>query len=227
MPNWNDDRFPPGRQSGINEYSPDSVELNKRHKSKYEDLFSAIERFISEFENREREVPLVNILRGEKELEGEVIRQAPERFMEDYLIWEVLEILGYEYTPRPVEARNRTEEIPDFRIDNVTDDYCLVGENKKLNQFESAEEDLESYLELVTRAVGGIATDGITWKLYIGQEDVKISIEESVRKVVNERVHSSKLRYDEEKVEFQLKKFIDIFSKRSVDRYVEEFLSIS
>lgn len=128
------------------------------------DLRDVVEGFLDELSTRN--VPanrLEEILEDDAEFEGSDIRQFPERFVEDHLIWPVLNVLGYAVTPRPDSPGGHREEYPDFRVDNLPAN--VIGENKSTNDIENAKSELLDYLDN-TRCEYGIATDGIQWGVY-------------------------------------------------------------
>lgn len=96
-------------------------------------------------------------------LQSENLGQLPERCVEDALIWPTLETLGFEFTPRPYYPVGDDDERPDFRVDNLAD--VVIGENKSLNGFSDAKDDIEEYLDS-QRYEYGIATDGLRWGMY-------------------------------------------------------------
>ncbi len=106
---------------------------------------------------------LDEIVEDNDTLESENISQLPERCVEDALIWPTLETLGFQVTPRPYYPVGDDDERPDFRVDNLSE--TVIGENKSLNRFEAAKDDIESYLDS-QRYEYGIATDGFRWGLY-------------------------------------------------------------
>jgi hypothetical protein len=106
---------------------------------------------------------LEEIIEGDAELTGDDLDQQPERFVEDHLIWPILDVLGYEITPRPTSPVGNVEEFPDFRIDNLS--ASVVGENKSLNDAATARAELLVYLDSATHEYG-LATDGYEWGVY-------------------------------------------------------------
>jgi hypothetical protein len=94
--------------------------------------------------------------------------QLPERCVEDALIWPTLETLGFEYTPRPYYPVGDADEQPDFSIDNLS--KTVIGENKSVNRFSTARDDIEAYLD-TQRYEYGIATDGLRWGMYAIETD--------------------------------------------------------
>ncbi|MCO8245358.1 hypothetical protein [Haladaptatus sp. AB643] len=132
------------------------------------DAVSALQETVDAFlgELDERNIPpnrLGEIIEGKEEFNGTDIRQFPERFVEDHLIWPVLNILGYEVIPRPNSPAGGDDEYPDFRVDNLPAN--VIGENKAVNDIDTAKTELLSYLDSA-RHEYGIATDGFEWGLY-------------------------------------------------------------
>lgn len=89
--------------------------------------------------------------------------QLPERCVEDALIWPTLDTLGFEYTPQPYYPVGDDNEQPDFSIDNLSE--TVIGENKSVNRFSTARDDIEVYLD-TQRYEYGIATDDLRWGMY-------------------------------------------------------------
>lgn len=128
------------------------------------DLRTVVEDFLDELADRDLSADrLGEIIEGDGEFDGADLRQFPERFVEDYLIWPVLDVLGYAVTPRPDSPGQSREEYPDFRVDNLPAN--VIGENKSVNDVETAQTDLLHYLDN-TRYEYGIATDGFEWGVY-------------------------------------------------------------
>jgi hypothetical protein len=107
-------------------------------------------------------------------LESKNLGQRPERCVEDALIWPILETLGFEYTPRPYYPVADNSEEPDFSIDNLSEE--VIGENKSLNRFSVANDEMEVYLD-TPRYEYGIATDGLQWGIYAIETDNRGQIE--------------------------------------------------
>ncbi|WP_317176020.1 hypothetical protein [Halomontanus rarus] len=125
------------------------------------DLRAVIEDFLDELADRNLSADrLGETIEGNAEFEGADLRQFPERFVEDHLIWPVLDVLGYAVTPRPDSPGQSREEYPDFRVDNLP--ARVIGENKAINDIETAKTELLDYLDN-TRYEYGIATDGFRW----------------------------------------------------------------
>ncbi|WP_135851101.1 hypothetical protein [Halorussus salinus] len=128
------------------------------------DLGTVVEDFLDELADRNLSADrLGEIVEGNAEFEGADLRQFPERFVEDHLIWPVLDVLGYAVTPRPDSPGQSREEYPDFRVDNLP--AQVIGENKSVNDIETAKTELLDYLDN-TRYEYGIATDGFRWGVY-------------------------------------------------------------
>jgi hypothetical protein len=129
------------------------------------DLFTCIEAFLDEFEDRKIDTErLTAVIENGDKLRGADIGQQPERFVEDHLIFPVLDALGYEFTPRPNSTSIGDEdEYPDFRVDNLTE--SVIGENKSINDAATAKTELRSYLNAEQHEYG-FATDGFEWGVY-------------------------------------------------------------
>jgi hypothetical protein len=129
------------------------------------DLFACVEAFLDEFERRDVSTErLTAVIEDGDELHGSDIGQQPERFVEDYLVFPVLDALGYEVTPRPNSvAVGDKDEYPDFRVDNLSE--SVIGENKSVNDTATARTELRSYLNAEQHEYG-FATDGLEWGVY-------------------------------------------------------------
>jgi hypothetical protein len=141
-----------------------------RHCPVEQRVFRRLERFADAFEERTAPGHLLEVLEDESaSLDGTKLGQEPERFVEDNLVWEVLEALYYEPLPRPQNAARFTQSTPDFTVTNLDFgfDFLVFGEVKPLNDFESAKEDMMNYLqEDLEKHVVAFATDGLTWEVY-------------------------------------------------------------
>ncbi|MDL0138807.1 hypothetical protein PNP85_04720 [Halobacterium salinarum] len=111
---------------------------------------------------------LSEIVEADGTLQSRNLGQTPERCVEDALIWPILETLGYEYTPQPYYPVGDSDEQPDFRIDNLSE--TVIGENKSVNNFETAQGDIEGYLDS-RRYEYGLSTDGFRWGMYAIETD--------------------------------------------------------
>ena len=111
---------------------------------------------------------LDQIVEADGTLQSGNLGQTPERCVEDALIWPILETLGYEYTPRPYYPVGDGDEQPDFCINNLS--KTVIGENKSVNNFETAQSDMEGYLDS-PRYEYGLSTDGFRWGVYAIETD--------------------------------------------------------
>ncbi|WP_152420016.1 hypothetical protein [Haloferax prahovense] len=135
-------------------------------------VLSVLEQFVDEFGIRECPSQVEYVVSG-RYLDSSEIGQLPERFIEDHLVWPLLNVLGYEYLPQPVGYPRWGNEVPDFAITNfeTTDEFAFIGEVKPPNNISNARVQVKSYLKkdlgLNTLA---IATDGLNWELYFRHE---------------------------------------------------------
>ena len=123
---------------------------------------------LNTLDNRMADPRLDEIVENGGTLQSANLGQLPERCVEDALIWPTLETLGFEYTPRPYYPVGADDEQPDFSIDNLSE--TVIGENKSVNRFGTARDDIESYLD-TKRYEYGIATDGLRWGMYAIETD--------------------------------------------------------
>ncbi|WP_276259004.1 hypothetical protein [Haloglomus litoreum] len=148
----------------------------------------AVQDFVQEVRRRKAISDIKTIVdNSSKHFNGGYVEQAPEYFTEKYLIEPVLERLGLEPWPRPVDLVKDERNRPDYRIDGVVENCLVIAESKALNrerQHSKATEDMRTYLNdqtflktLRNREVRysiGIATDGLEWRLIArdAEEDV-------------------------------------------------------
>lgn len=150
-------QMPGDSDSSLDEHSP--VALN---------VLDAVETFADAFSDRAIPGHLNAVVRDGKYLRAKHVGQKPERFVEEQLIWPLLDRLTYEYRPQPHGYPKFTRNFPDFAVLNFECgiDCAVIGEVKTLNKFEYAEDNIREYLgrDLEEPTVG-IATDGVRWKL--------------------------------------------------------------
>ncbi|SEP28745.1 N-6 DNA Methylase [Halorientalis persicus] len=104
-------------------------------------------------------------LRGDKKLSSADVGQRPETFTENHLIYELLEALGLEYEEQPYGKAGDRVVWPDFEITNLS--VNVIGENKPINNVESADSEIKDYLDRKSiDADYGITTDGLEWTIY-------------------------------------------------------------
>lgn len=85
-------------------------------------LLHDIEAFIDEIGRRSCTAHLQAVTSDGKFLKGRKLGQEPERFVEDYLIFPILETLGHSVLARPVQYAPRWTHgrgIPDFSLTTI------------------------------------------------------------------------------------------------------------
>lgn len=151
-------------------------------------LLKDIEAFIDEVGARGCTAHLESVTSDGKYLKGSKLGQPPERFMEDHLIFPVLQTLGHSVRPRPIQYApkwNHGRGIPDFALTTIAPDTAkehgvrLFGEAKPPNKLEYAKEDVKEYLQkdLDFHALV-ILTDGVEWELWIRQRHETLQFNE-------------------------------------------------
>lgn len=190
---------------------------------------NAIESFVGTLYDRlDDPQQFERVLRGEEYITNEDIRQQPEDFTEDELIWVLLSALDLERNVRPYGEAGGEGEWPDFEVTNLSDP--ILGESKSLNKVEEADDDITDYLD--SKSLGpdwGIATDGFTWALYkIEQTGDTTSFPELERIELREVFQNIARRNylggnpDEDLINERVKDFVDIFSKDGFDTVLTE-----
>jgi len=156
----------PDRKTTLNDHSA----LSNR-------LLRNLEEFIDAVGDRNCTTHFESVTTDGKYLKGNDLGQKPERFVEEHLIFPVIESLGHSFRRQPVQYAPRWSHgrgIPDFSLTTIPTttakdfDLRLFGESKTPNKLEYARGDVEEYLkkDLDFHAVA-LLTDGITWEMWI------------------------------------------------------------
>ncbi len=131
-------------------------------------VLSILEHFADEFAKRGAPTHFEQIATNEVSIQGKKIGQEPERFVEEHLIWPILEAFGYEYWPQPYYYPRWDRLTPDFGIRNFDSkvDCTVFGEVKTPNNVNEAQENITEYLnsDCAEPAIA-FATDGIFWRV--------------------------------------------------------------
>jgi len=167
---------------------------------------------------------LEDLLSGDREItsrdlgldDSEFAGYAPERWVENHLIDDILDAFGFNWEPQPY---GRDDDRPDFEVRGL--EVSMMGENKSLNKIKKAEEDMEAYLR--NKAIGpdhGIATDGFEWtvmKIELGgdfAEYPRIKDRLSLRKIIHQ-IASDKgyisSEPDDVEIDEEITEFVNIF----------------
>lgn len=148
-----------------------------------EGVLQTIRQFVTDFGSRADLHSLRQIVDGDEEFLGGIVRQNPERYTEDNLIRPLLETLGYEnIISQPADLVKDERSTPDFKVNGVAPSCTCIVEAKRLGRFDPSHEqnqinqELSAYLDenaltkykrdLDTTYLMGIGTDGLTWVLY-------------------------------------------------------------
>lgn len=125
-----------------------------------------VEDFLNTLLEEKSEHFVRNLIINRDSFESRDFDQTPEAFTEQFLIYELLDSLGFRYKKQSAAFGGSGEHYPDFRLKD-TDDIGVIGENKPVNEWNEAPPQVDHYLD--KKSVGaeyGIATDGIVWSLH-------------------------------------------------------------
>lgn len=189
-------------------------------------VIRSIERFATEFDRRVPREHANEVLYSSVALKGELIRQGPERFIEEHLIRDVADALGYQYRPQPKGFDGLGDDTPDFTITNV--DVTVIGELKAPNGIKKAQSESISYLDQAEdRPLVGIASDGWTWIKYTASEGDQptfsdhCSLRKVIRDVAREQAVDKSPRRNRSELRRRCYNFVSAFSAEDIGKSVE------
>lgn len=128
-----------------------------------DEIRSILEQFVTDLDAKLTIQRLEAVLKGDDTPTEAELGSLPEAWTRRHLIRPLIEAVGLYWEP---ELHGGGEGYPDFGITNL--DTKVIGEDKRLNQSDQANDDIESYLNNKAASQGaeyGIATDGITWTI--------------------------------------------------------------
>jgi len=152
------------------------------------DILQVIESFIDEIGQRNCTAHFDKVVDDKYRLKGKHLVQRPERFIEDHLVYPLLEeAFEYSVRPQPIQYAPRWPRsgVPDFCITSIpistarANDIRLFGEVKKPKDIDNARKDMEEYLnsDLDVHAVV-LLTDGFDWELWVRPKGTSVDISE-------------------------------------------------
>jgi len=207
------------------------------HSGLAEQFLRVYENFADEFSRRDVPVHLSNIAREGKYLKGKKLGQRPERFVEQYLIWQTLELLDYEFWAQPYGYPKWDKTRPGFAIKNFDCglNCAVIGEVKTPNKFEYGKEQMEDYLKSdLGEAMVGITTDGVRWNIEARPEKspeilevVDVNFHDVVQKLPSrheerESYHAHYIRKGLQLVESLERAFVEEQVERAISSTAEE-----
>jgi len=189
-------------------------------------VVSAIEAFVDNFARRVPSEHATDVLYDSTPLDGRKIKQAPERFIEEHLIRDVANALGYDYRPQPKGFEGLDGRIPDFTITNTG--VTVIGEIKRPNHISDAESESVEYLDRSTEYPSvGIATDGWTWIMYVAKQSEEPTYHNHVplRSVIRDIARDRTVRHEPKQSPHELRqrctKFATQFGIGSIQAFSE------
>lgn len=150
-----------------------------------DNIYGVLKSFIDEIGRRGCAAHFDKVLRETHYLKGRHLIQEPERFIEDHLVFPLIEdALKHEMRPRPKQYAPRWPRqggVPDFCLTTIPVDRAmdaglrLFGEVKPPRKVKRARREMREYLnaDLDLDAVT-ILTDGFDWELWVRPRGQKV-----------------------------------------------------
>jgi len=189
-------------------------------------VIRSIERFATEFDQRVPREHANEVLYDSVPLEDGIICQGPERFIEEHLIRDVADGLGYQYRPQPKGFEGLGDNTPDFTITNV--DVTVIGELKAPDGIEKSRAESVHYLDQAEdRLLVGIVSDGWTWIKYMARKGEKLtlsdhcSLRQVIRDIAREQSVDRSPRRDRSKLRKRCYGFVSSFGAEEIGKSVE------
>jgi len=187
-------------------------------------VVTAIEEFVDGFTRRVPSEHASEVLYDSTALDGRKINQAPERFIEEYLIQDVANALGYDYRPQPKGFDGLGGRIPDFTITNS--EVTVIGELKRPNHIMEARSESVEYLNLATEyPLVGIATDGWTWIIFRAEQGKDptyhshVPLRSVIRDIARDRTAEREPKQSPHKLRERCSKFVAEFGIESIQEH--------
>ena len=126
------------------------------------EITTVVESFCEELSTRAPQEVKPFLIGRKDKIKRQDLKQSPERFVSEDLIWPLLNALELDYiTEAYLQGQNGQA---DFLIQNTSEP--VLGECKPFNHYKKAVSDLRNYLiHRTTQSAFGIATDGVNWLL--------------------------------------------------------------
>jgi hypothetical protein len=139
-----------------------------------EAMRKTVSQFLETLTDRVGSEATAEVIEADRTLDGTILGQEPERFLDDEFVCPVAEsVLGYDYRPQPRGIEGLGDYTPDFQILNAS--VPAYGEIKTANKIQSGAQQLRGYLDDVGhRPVIGVATDGLSWVLFSVTEGERV-----------------------------------------------------
>jgi hypothetical protein len=123
-------------------------------------IYDAIESFCDELVARAPDEVTPFLIGRKDRLKRDSLRQSPERFVSENLVWPLLEAVDVDFITEAYLSGYNGQV--DFLIQNTS--HRVLGECKPFNHYKKAVNDLREYLgHRTTGTEFGIATDGVNW----------------------------------------------------------------
>lgn len=198
-----------------------------RNDERAQKVVRVLEQFHRELTQRAGDDHAAEVVLDKKRLDGRIIKQEPERFIEDRLVEPIMSVLGHDIRFRPKGFDGLEGRIPDFTVLNL--DAENFGEVKTPGTIRKARKESFEYQEMATeRPLVGFSTDGFTWILHTAAEGESPTytshetIYQVLRKVRIEQAHEKAKRRNRPEMRERAYKFTSQFGKESVQARLPE-----
>lgn len=187
------------------------------------EIRSILEQFVDDLHDQvDNAHRLEDLLNGEETLTGADVGSKPEPWTRKHLNRPLLDASGLEWEP---EIHGGGEGYPDFGLTNL--DVLVIGEDKSINKFEEAEEEVQDYLNNRAASRGaeyGIATDGFQWTVYrieLGGDYLSytpvdptpVNFREEILQIARDRNYISQSGLDEVDIDEKAETFFEAFNR--------------
>lgn len=189
------------------------------------EVSSILEQFVDDLHTQiDTAHRLEDLLHGQESLTGADVGSKPEAWTRKHLIRPLLNASSLEWEP---EIHGGGEGYPDFGLTNL--DVLVIGEDKSINKYEEAEEEIKGYLNNRAASRGaeyGIATDGFQWTVYRVElggdylsytpvDPTPINFRNEILQIARNKNYISQTGIDEVDIDEKAESFYEVFNRDS------------
>lgn len=205
--------------------------ISSKHMGSPDEIRSILEQFVTDLNEKLSGQRLEEILKGKDTPTEAELGSLPEPWTRKHLIRPLIEATDLDWEP---ELHGGGEGYPDFGITNL--DTKVIGEDKKINENDEADADIEDYLNNKAASRGaeyGIATDGITWTIirielggdYLDYDRIKptpLSFRQELLKIASEKTSIAYSPVSEVDIDAKAEAFYNTFNRDDLNRLLTQ-----